>query len=103
MLAMMQRAIKDGFGEFLIVQYFSPQAEWFVGREQDRTSFEIALIHNLKQDIGSVIATAEIANFITDQHMRVYEGFQGGGKISGIGQLLDQGRGRDKASAKASL
>ena len=53
-----QDSIEDGSCQVLVVQHLSPLIERLVGGEDHRPFSEMAIIHHMEQNIGSVGAIA---------------------------------------------
>src|SRR5713101_205570 len=69
----LQDAVDDRVGEVFVMQYASPLVERFVGGEDHRALLPMPIVDHVKEHVGGVGATREIANLIDDQHgwMRV--------------------------------
>jgi hypothetical protein len=53
-----QDSIEDGSCQVLVVQHLSPRTEGLIGSKDHRAFLEMAIIHNMEQNIGSVGALA---------------------------------------------
>src|ERR1700694_48389 len=104
--AALQDTIQDGSCEVLVVQHLSPFTEWLVGGKDHGPFSQVAIINDMKQDVGSVLSIGQIANFVHDQNMRMGVGqkrFLQVSCLAGIGKILDQFRSRGAERLKAIL
>ena len=99
-------AIEDGFGEIGIVQHASPRPERLVGGEDHWAVMQVAVIDDLKEDVGGVGPIAEVADLVDDEHV--------GMRVAGQDlaepalerrrrELVDQRRRRGEAGLEAVL
>jgi hypothetical protein len=66
----MQDAVDDGVGEVVVVKDLAPVLRVLVGREDHCSTFDVAFVDNVKEDVGSVVAVREVADFIDNEQMR---------------------------------
>ena len=50
----LEDAIQDGGRQVLIVQHPSPLAEWLIRGEDHRSFSQVAIVDDMKQDIGGI-------------------------------------------------
>ena len=60
-------AIDDGIRKVRVVEDASPGLEVFVGGEEHGAGFEVALVHDVEQNVGRVRPIGEVADLITDE------------------------------------
>ena len=77
MPAALEHAVEDGLGEIRVVQHAAPRGERLVGGEDHRALVQVAVIHDLEEDVGCVRAIAEIADLVDDEHVGMGVGGQG--------------------------
>ena len=66
-----QNAVDDRGGEVAVVQGDTPVGEGPVGSEHGRAALEAALVDDMEEPVGSRVAGAEVAEFVTGQHVRM--------------------------------
>ena len=49
-----ENSIQDGGREVLVVQHPSPLAEWLIRGEDHRSFSQVAIVDDMKQDIGGI-------------------------------------------------
>jgi hypothetical protein len=72
-----EHAVEDGPGEIRVVRHAAPRGERLVGGEDHRALVQVAVIHDLEEDVGCVRAIAEIADLVDDEHVGMGVGGQG--------------------------
>jgi hypothetical protein len=87
--AAFEDAIDDGIGEIVIVKHGPPTLWMLVRGEDHRTSSDVAIVDDVVEDVGGVVAVGEVANLVDDEDVRAHvEG-------EGIAQFTFAGRGRE--------
>jgi hypothetical protein len=66
-----QHAIEDRLGQIRIVQHLPPCIDGLVRRKDHRTTMEVPVVDDLKQNVRRIESVTEISNFIDDKHRRV--------------------------------
>ena len=69
--AVMQGAVNDGSCEFLVMHHLPPLSQRFVRGEQGGFALVIAMVYELKQDIGCPCAVTEIAHLINHKDVKL--------------------------------
>jgi hypothetical protein len=64
-----QNSIQDGGRQVVVVQHLSPLAERFIGGKDHRSLSQVAIVDDMKQDIGGIGTVGSVTNFIDDQNM----------------------------------
>ena len=67
----LQDTIQDRGRKVFIVQHLSPFAERLISGKDHRSFSQMAIIDDVKQDVGSILSIGQIADFIDDQDMRM--------------------------------
>ena len=102
----LEDAVDDGGGEVVIVEDLAPSVGVFVGGEDHGALANVALVDDVEERIGSVVAVGEIADFIDDQDVganEVGERTTQSALAAGGGEGIDERRGRHERRVEAVL
>lgn len=70
--AAFEGAVDNRLGQLLIMQDRTPGGErGFVGGEDDRAFLQVPLVDDVEEQVGSVQAVGEVADFVDDEDMRL--------------------------------
>jgi hypothetical protein len=86
--AALEHAVEDRLGEIRVVEDAAPSPQRLVGGEDQRPTVQMAVVHDLEQDVRGVGAIAEITHLVNDQDVRV------GVRRQHVPQLADPRRAR---------
>lgn len=103
MFSIVQGAVQDGPRQVFVMQDSTPLLESFVGGKQHGSTFLVALVHYLEQNIGCVRPVAQIAHLITDQHLGGDVVLQRPVGVAVGAQVVDERRSGGKPSLVAIL
>jgi hypothetical protein len=102
----LEDAVEESLGQVGIMEREPPGGKGLVGGKDHGLAGEVALIDDLEEHVGGVVAKGEIAHLVDDEHMGmkvVVECFGEATGASGVGELLDELHGRGEASLEAVL
>jgi hypothetical protein len=98
--AAFEDAIDDGVGEVVVVEDGAPAARVLIGGEDHGAAGDVALVHDVVEHVGGVVADREVANLVDDEVVRADVGGEGLAELAvaaGDGQLVDEvGAGREE-------
>jgi hypothetical protein len=104
--APLEDAVDDGDGEVLVVQDLAPGVEGLVGGEDHRAPLEVALVDDVVEDVGRLVAVGQVANFVDHEDVRVgvaRDCLAEAALAAGDGELLDERGGGDEEGVEAVL
>ncbi len=64
-------AIEDGGRQVVVMQHLPPLAERFIGGKDHRSFSQMAMVDDMKQDIGGIGPVGSITQLIDDQNVRM--------------------------------
>jgi hypothetical protein len=68
----LEDAVDDGVGEIVVVKDVAPSLGMLVGREDHRAAADVAVVHDVVEHVGGVIAVGEVADLVDDEHVRLH-------------------------------
>jgi len=95
-------AVGDGLGEVVVVEDPAPLIKGLVGGEDHGPPAQVAVVDDLKEDVGGVGAVGEVADFVDDQDVGRGVGLEGLGEGAfsrGGGEAVDEGGGGGEAAS----
>lgn len=103
----LEDAIDDGVGEVTVVEGVAPVGERrLVGGEDHGPLSGVAVVDDVEEHVGGVVAVGEVADLVDHEDVRVGVGGQGlaqAARAAGAGQVVDEGRRGDEARGEAAL
>jgi len=62
----LEDAIEDSMSQVLVVQHVTPSGERFIRGEDHRAFLPMAIVHHVKEHVGSIRSVREIPHFVDD-------------------------------------
>lgn len=91
--AVVEDSVEDGLGEVVVVEDAAPLGQGLVGGEDDRLALEVALVDDVVEDIGGVVAEREVADLVDDEDTGSDVALEDLLKVAAVGgdaELLDE-------------
>jgi hypothetical protein len=104
--ASLEDAVDDGRGEIRVVEHAAPVGEPLVGREDHGALAKVAVVHDVEEDVGGVVAVGEVADLVDHEQVGMGVGGQRLDEVSlasGAREVVDQLRGRGEVGLEAVL
>jgi len=70
--AAFEDAVDDGGGEVRVVEDATPGVERLVGGEDHRALFQVALVHDVEEQVRRVVAAGQIAELVDEEDVRAH-------------------------------
>lgn len=100
----LEDAVDDGIGEILVVEHVAPSLGRLVGCEHHRAAADVALVDDMEQDVGGVVAVGEVADLVDHEYVRLHVARESAAEraVATCGrEILDEvgGRGEERVEA----